>query len=547
MEEFDDQITSNRRDMPVFNDENFSISAVSLPETGSLFSGSADTSSMSMSIRGPGSLAGKVILNLGRITLKGVERMIIYRKLYAISSQSRNETRSPEMYNDILELSRPGMYSDTIHLEATRFLVRQIACGRTKRLVDALKNWHPIEVRLLLSELIARFDEVVQSPSRPIDSVMRAYKLNLPTSTVEDKEHSFVLFIYFLRNLVSTTSSFSLSSIVFEAGLLDFLLHLYATGFRDHLAPSSERTEYHRKSALSIACNSLLVAACENDHDGMVTAHIQRHPIYALWSMHPALPLFSYDIHDNSANAERMLRRREAWRGIEKRWVCWRISSIHDMMADFSRHFEEHFLRDVFVDCVQFAGSDLFADDDQLAFRALRSLHQLLHHEHYWPDTKFYLYDDYPLMYAKQIFTRVVQRLTALVENPFHPYFFFDFDMPLFRQTVVVHFIQWMSRTASGDLAFRRLMVSSGIVGLIEVTSRRSNSLIYDPQNDLDAEQAQYRQRFLTWAPLVFKSKDLNSPPPLERWRREEVWDDIAVRPQNTTLLYEWIDHLEEG
>jgi len=193
-----------------------------------------------------------------------------------------------------------------------------------------------------------------QSPSKPIDSVMQAYKLNLRTSTAEDKERNCVPFIYFFRNLVSvTSSSFSLSSIVFEAGLLDFLLHLYATDFRDHLAPSSERTKYHRKSALSIACNSLLVAACEK---GMVTAHIQRHPIYALWSMLPALPLFSYDIYDNSVNAERMLQRRDAWRGVKKRWVCWRISSVHDVMADFSRHFEDGILRDMFVDLVQFAG-----------------------------------------------------------------------------------------------------------------------------------------------------------------------------------------------
>ncbi|KAK7442730.1 hypothetical protein VKT23_015977 [Stygiomarasmius scandens] len=151
--------------------------------TSTLISGSAGTSSMSMSLRGSGSLAGKVILNLGRITLMGVEKVVMYRKLHAISSQSRNETRSLEMYNDILELSRPGMYSDTIHLEATRFLVRQITCGRTKRLVDALKNWHPIEVRLSLSELIAWFDEAILALTlwlvgrlQPIDSDMRAYK-----------------------------------------------------------------------------------------------------------------------------------------------------------------------------------------------------------------------------------------------------------------------------------------------------------------------------------------------------------------------------------
>ncbi|KAK7442753.1 hypothetical protein VKT23_016000 [Stygiomarasmius scandens] len=210
-------------------------------------------------------------------------------------------------------------------------------------------------------------------PSRPIDPVMRETQLRP------------------VHLLPSKSVSFSLSSIVFESGLLDFLLHLYTTDFRDHLAPSSEHTEYHRKSALSIACNGLLVAVCENDYDDTVTAHIQRHPIYALWSMHPALPLFSYYIHDSSVNVERMLRRREAWRGVEKRWVCWRISLLHEVMADFSRRFEDGVLRDAFVELVQFAGSDLFADDDQLALRALRSLYQLLYHEHHWLDTEFYL------------------------------------------------------------------------------------------------------------------------------------------------------------
>ncbi|KAK7442731.1 hypothetical protein VKT23_015978 [Stygiomarasmius scandens] len=149
-------------------------------------------------------------------------------------------------------------------------------------------------------------------------------------------------------------------------------------------------------------------------------------------------------------------------------------------------------LRDVFVDLVQFVGPLRLGQSIRF-----RSLHQLLHYEHYWSDT------NYLLVYAKPVFTGIVQklveyRLGQLIvtldlfrENPFHPSFFFDFDITLFRQTVMVHFIQWMSRTASSDLAFRRLMVSSGIVGPIEATSRRSSCPIYDPQNNLEAEQAQ--------------------------------------------------------
>ncbi|KAK7442754.1 hypothetical protein VKT23_016001 [Stygiomarasmius scandens] len=444
-----------------------SASAVTLSSstatgTESLFSSSVGSSSIS--VRGPGSLAGKFISNLGKITLKGVEAVAIYGTLYTIGL----EASSSEMYSDVLELSRPGMYSDIIHMRAMKFLVKQIASGRTRHLVNALKNWHSIEVRLLLSELIARFDEAIQSPFRPIGSIMQAYKQSLPTPTIADSDHSFIPFISFLRSLVSVApSSFFLSFTILEAGLLDFLLHLYATDFRDPLAPLSSHTEYPRRSTLSVACNSLLIAACQSEEDGTITAYIQGHSIYALWPMHPALSLFSHHGETYDYNAQRILRRREAWHHIEKRWIYWRISSIHNVMADFaSRHFEDGILKDAFVDLVQFAGSDLF-NDEQLAFRALRSLHQLLQH------TEPYLQDEHALVYA----TRIVQRLSSLVEDPFHSYFFFDFDTLLFRQTVVVHFIQWISRIASADVAFRHLMVHSGILELIKLASLSTSTL----------------------------------------------------------------------
>ncbi|KAK7442757.1 hypothetical protein VKT23_016004 [Stygiomarasmius scandens] len=382
--------------------------------TESLFSNSAGTSSIN--VRGPGSLAGKVILNLGRITLRGVEKIIINRKLYVIG-QSRFEARSPEIYKDVLELSRQGMYSDTIHFEAMRFLVKRIASGQTEHLVDALRKWYSVEVRLLLSELIACFDAAIQSPSGPIDPIIQAYKLGLSASITADKDHSFIPFINFLRSLVSVTPSpFSPSSIVFEAGLLDFLLHLYATGFRDPLAPIADGMDYHHKPALSIACNSLLIAIYQNDHRGAMAGHVQIHPIHALWPRHPALPPFFHDCRGKNLETQRMLLRRESWRRVEKRWVCWRISSIHDAMADFLRRFEDGILRDEFMDLVQFAGSDLF-NDEQLAFRALRSLHQLLHHGLHWPDTEVYFRYRDALIYATEVFPRIVQRLSALVER----------------------------------------------------------------------------------------------------------------------------------
>ncbi|KAK7442751.1 hypothetical protein VKT23_015998 [Stygiomarasmius scandens] len=234
---------------------------------------------------------------------------------------------------------------------------------------------------------------------------MQTYKQSLPMPTIADSDHSFIPFISFLRSLISVApSSFFLSFTILEAGLLDFLLHLYATDFRDPLAPLSDHTGYPRRSTLSVACNSLLIVACQCEQDGTITAYIQGHPIYALWPMHPALSLFSHHGETYDYNAQRILRR-DAWHHIEKRWFYWRISSIHNVMVDFpSRYFEDGILKDALVDLVQFAGLDLF-NDEQLAFRALRSLHQLLQH------TEPYLQDEHVLIYA----TRIVQRLSSLV------------------------------------------------------------------------------------------------------------------------------------
>ncbi|KAF5353687.1 hypothetical protein D9758_008663 [Tetrapyrgos nigripes] len=581
---------------PEYDDNFDALSAVSLPtistntRTDSLFSGSAGSSSISF--RGPGSLAGRAILNLGRLTLKGVERVIISRKLSGIGSLSRG-SGSAETYSDILELSRPQMYPDNIHTEAMRLLVRQIASGRTENLLKALRNWHPIEIRLLLSEMIGRFDDTISSTLKPLDSIMRAYKLNLSTRPPASRnDHSFVPFIDFLRHLISLSpslpssssassfaspSSFSFCTTTLETGLLDFLFHLYASDFRDPLTAPSSRAEPSRKSTLSIACNDLLLAVCEygcgpgHEFKGAVsaTAYIQTHPIHALWSIHPALS----SLLPSNPNAKRMLKRKEAWLLVEKEWIRSRITSMYEMMLDVSNpdSLEENFVRDAFVDMVQFAGLE-FGEDEEIAFRALRSLHQLIHARYHWPDIKVYLYDDDALAYAGQAFPRIIKRLCALVANPYHPFFFFALDKQDFRQTVVVHFIQWMSRASYGSSRCLRLIASSGILELVEATKKKSDPIDISTPSTLPStsistsnplgitvnsdRQFIYRQAFLSWAPMVFASPgktsadgiwDVHRDVPLflalpkQEW--DDEWDEVVTKIPGTDKewLYKWI------
>ena len=79
------------------------MSALSSSNATNAESSSAGTSSIS--VRGLGSVAGKVIVNLGKITLKGIEKILINRKLYAIS-RLMFEASSPEIYQDVLEQAR---------------------------------------------------------------------------------------------------------------------------------------------------------------------------------------------------------------------------------------------------------------------------------------------------------------------------------------------------------------------------------------------------------------------------------------------------------
>lgn len=97
-----------------FNDSTYSLALSSLIDTLSISNCSATTSE---TVPGPGALSGKAIRALGKATLRGAEKLIIWRKAQAINAKFPHNNGddflgAKSMYEDVLELSR----SDTNHL-----------------------------------------------------------------------------------------------------------------------------------------------------------------------------------------------------------------------------------------------------------------------------------------------------------------------------------------------------------------------------------------------------------------------------------------------
>ncbi|KAJ7136333.1 hypothetical protein C8R43DRAFT_1132490 [Mycena crocata] len=87
-------------------------------------------SSVPSTVWGPGTLAGRAIMALGEATLKGLERIIDWESL-AIQRRLKRTRRvaprlSKEMYSDLVELSRPELYSQRVLDEAVKILYYQL-------------------------------------------------------------------------------------------------------------------------------------------------------------------------------------------------------------------------------------------------------------------------------------------------------------------------------------------------------------------------------------------------------------------------------------
>ncbi|KAF5384471.1 hypothetical protein D9757_006436 [Collybiopsis confluens] len=322
----------------------------------SSYNSSASVGSSLRTFMGLGSLSGKLLYNFGKLALKGYEFVIISRRLSFISSKfphTRSE-RIPgltNMYRDILELSRPGLYPDSYRLQALQILMAQIASRQTARLVEALETWPTIELCLLIGDIISRIDPTRSSGHAVYftDPVLLGYQKHLS----QYEAHSLTPFIDFLSEIVESNSDEVRS--ILDSGIHRLLLHFYVSDFRDPLVLDQNETLYAHKSSLAAACTTFLLRF-EEKSGGLLTRGSDE-----LDELYPFRGLCA-----------------EGCGHVESRDIQWRISSAFELLMDseLERSFDGAFLFDLFIDLVEFSGSATLEED--ICFSALLGIRQLL-------------------------------------------------------------------------------------------------------------------------------------------------------------------------
>ncbi|KAG6902217.1 hypothetical protein C0995_003049 [Termitomyces sp. Mi166 len=89
--------------------------------------------SSTSTVPGPGALTGKAIKALGVATLKGFGRLVMAGRWVAIvhtfphtDEQAQRIRHIDEIYDDLLEFSRPGIYSHDVNAKAMGLILAQI-------------------------------------------------------------------------------------------------------------------------------------------------------------------------------------------------------------------------------------------------------------------------------------------------------------------------------------------------------------------------------------------------------------------------------------
>ncbi|KAJ3772759.1 hypothetical protein FB446DRAFT_735489 [Lentinula raphanica] len=495
----------------------------------STLSSDANTSISGSSVStftGPGSLAGKALFNVGRLTLRGVEQIIISRRLSVIATHFPHRKTDriaglTEMYADLLELSRIHLYSDAIRTRALQLLFAQIASRSTLHLINAISVWPLTEVKLLLSGLLECFDprrSLVED--HPKHVLLSVYQQHLS----KWEEHSLAPLINFLQDFA--TSDEQRWSTICASGFLDLLLQLYISDFAD---PLVSKTLPLNRTTLSAACNSVLVEALGNRSAYEI---FQSHPVSGLWSRWPMLQLML-----ESPDMSRCARRRTVWASLDRGNIQWRISSIfNSLVLEWANNsttrrphtiFDEPRLYDQFVDLLEFSGSTQLGEE--ISFRALRSLDRLwtrinVRLELSWALERYI--EETPEYHARDIFIQMIRQLYSLSEcaPKFQP--FFDFcrkrchrnDCPLVNDAVI-QFIHRLSRVSRSNLSLRRWLTDGGMAGLVELTFSRLSergalSLAGGGRNkssDNSVGGPRYRTLVLSLAWHLFKEKIPNN------------------------------------
>ncbi|KAJ7367237.1 hypothetical protein DFH08DRAFT_836905 [Mycena albidolilacea] len=157
----------------------------------SLVSDSQRTYTDTSTVWGPGTVSGRALLALGEATIRGIDALLIRRRLANIRLRVPFLTGS--VCNDLLELCRPDMYSVRIAKQALGLTLTQICSGPESSVylfVVSLCKWSRQEARFILLALVRSLREITPPPEWQLE---RLYDLMVAIIQVQDRWRSFVV------------------------------------------------------------------------------------------------------------------------------------------------------------------------------------------------------------------------------------------------------------------------------------------------------------------------------------------------------------------
>ncbi|RDB19867.1 hypothetical protein Hypma_013011 [Hypsizygus marmoreus] len=250
--------------------------------------------SSTSTVPGPGALTGKALKALGVATLRGLGRIVMAKHLATVThsfphtdEQASSIRNIDAIYDDLLEFSRPGMYSAETSDKALGIILSQIGMGQTRFLIKALSRWHSVEVHILLLRILIQLAPL-WNPSLKL--VFSSPLFHLYSETQPWGHLSPVRLVLFLSRVIRSSSWACQAAL--DVGFLDVLMaicHNYE--FKTSNITKSGRDAYplpYNYKHLLIACNAALLDVTAYPEYRSVVAS---HPISSMWPKHSISPV----------------------------------------------------------------------------------------------------------------------------------------------------------------------------------------------------------------------------------------------------------------
>ncbi|KIK53957.1 hypothetical protein GYMLUDRAFT_88289 [Collybiopsis luxurians FD-317 M1] len=211
----------------------------SMFETDSSYVSTASFSSSS-TIPGLGYLSGKAIKRLGTSVIKGVDAIIIRRRLAHIENVLKHKhfaktivgDTSPAMrslYFDLLELYR-SIYGQSIRTRAFRLIMGEVGGLHFQDLAAAVVDWPTSETYHLILEMLICFRSLIHSHS--ISAPLSAHLsegLNAYKAAVPPGHSAFTGFMLFLGMVTTLSRNAVFARMLIELDILELVIHSYPT------------------------------------------------------------------------------------------------------------------------------------------------------------------------------------------------------------------------------------------------------------------------------------------------------------------------------